>query len=132
MMSAGDACTDADAAALVAERELRVFAGVDASTKRDSTAIVACSYDRKLKKVRLIWHRVFLQPSPSQPLDFEGTVEASLRQLAPAPPTARGPLRSVPDAGGAAQRLTAAAPADGRVSAVDPEPDRIRARTSRN
>ena len=76
-----DACTDPDAAALVAEHELRVFAGVDASTKRDSTAIVACSYDRKLKKVRLIWHRVF-QPSPSQPLDFEGTVEASLRELA--------------------------------------------------
>ncbi len=84
---------DADAAALVAEHELRVFAGVDASTKRDSTAIVACSYDRKLKKVRLVGLRV--SASPSQPLDFEGTVKASLAS-SPALPTARGPLRSVP------------------------------------
>jgi phage terminase large subunit-like protein len=49
--------------------------------KRDSTAVVACTYDRERKKVRLVFHRVF-QPSPEDPLDFEATVEETVLWLA--------------------------------------------------
>jgi phage terminase large subunit-like protein len=75
-----DRCVDLEASPLIADRDLSVFVGVDASVKRDSTAIVACSYDRTEKKVRLVWHRIF-QPSPEEPLDFEGTIEATILQL---------------------------------------------------
>ena len=75
-----DACVDPEARPLLADPDLRVWVGVDASTKRDSTAVAACAYDRHAKKVRMVWHRVF-QPSPDAPLDFEATVEATLLQL---------------------------------------------------
>jgi phage terminase large subunit-like protein len=75
-----DACTDFGAAPLLEDRGLPVYVGCDASVKRDSTAIVACSYDRDAKKVLLVWHRTF-QPSPEEPLDFEGTIEATILQL---------------------------------------------------
>jgi hypothetical protein len=55
--------------------------GVDASVKRDSTAIVACAYDRASRKVRLVYHRIF-QPSQEHPLQFEATIEATLLALA--------------------------------------------------
>jgi Terminase large subunit, ATPase domain len=54
-----------------------VYIGVDASVKRDSTAIAAVSYDRKTSCVRLVAHRVFT-PTPGDPIDFEATVEATL------------------------------------------------------
>jgi len=76
-----DACVDPEAKLLLSDSDLRVWAGVDASVKRDSTAIACCTYDRAAKKVRLVWHRIF-QPSPEAPLDFEATVEATLLQLA--------------------------------------------------
>jgi len=75
-----DACEDAGMGPLVKAPELPVFVGVDASTKRDSTAVVACAWDRERGKVRLVWHRVW-QPSPSEPLDFEATVERTLLDL---------------------------------------------------
>ena len=65
---------------LVSQRDLAVWVGVDASVKRDSTAIVACSFDLQAQRVRLIWHKIF-QPSPDEPLDFEATVERSLLDL---------------------------------------------------
>ena len=46
--------------------------------KHDSTAIVAVTFDTKTNKVRLVAHRVF-QPTPDQPLDFEATIEATVR-----------------------------------------------------
>jgi len=58
-----DECVDAEARPLLEGRRLPVWVGVDASVKRDSTAVVACTYDRERKKVRLVFHRVF-QPSP--------------------------------------------------------------------
>ena len=67
---------------MLADRNLPVFVGVDASVKRDSPAIVGCAFDPDKKKVRLIFHRIF-QPTPDGPLDFESTVEASLRDQAP-------------------------------------------------
>jgi phage terminase large subunit-like protein len=75
-----DACVDLAAHPLLVDRDLDVWVGVDASVKRDSTAIVACSWDEENKRVRLIWHRVF-QPSPTAPLDFENTIERSLLEL---------------------------------------------------
>jgi phage terminase large subunit-like protein len=76
-----DRCVDAQAAPQLAGLELPVWVGVDASTKRDSTAIVVCSYDREAGKVRLVCHRTF-QPSPDEPLDFEATIEQTLLWLA--------------------------------------------------
>jgi phage terminase large subunit-like protein len=54
-----------------------IWVGVDASVKRDSTALVACTYDRKAKCVRLITHRTFT-PSPDDPINFEDTVEQTI------------------------------------------------------
>lgn len=74
-----DSCV-AETGPLVSQRDLAVWVGVDASVKRDSTAIVACSFDLEAQRVRLIWHKIF-QPSPDEPLDFEATVERSLLDL---------------------------------------------------
>jgi hypothetical protein len=57
-----------------------VFVGIDASTKRDSTAIVVVSFDRNTQMVRLCTHRIF-QPGQSEPLDFELTIEAYVLDL---------------------------------------------------
>ena len=75
-----DACVDPGATPVVADRSLAVCVGVDASVKRDLTAIVAVHWDRKLQRVRLVWHRIF-QPSPSEPLDFEAAIETTLLDL---------------------------------------------------
>ncbi len=75
-----DACVDPAAGPLLADRTVPVWVGVDASVKRDSTAIVACTFEQDAGKVRLVWHRVF-QPSPEDPLDFEATVEETLTAL---------------------------------------------------
>jgi phage terminase large subunit-like protein len=75
-----DACVDPDAKPLLLDHQLAVWVGVDASVKRDATAVVICSFDAVAKKVRLIWHRIF-QPSKTDPLDFESTIETTLRDL---------------------------------------------------
>jgi len=76
-----DACVDPAARPNLGDRRLPVWVGVDASVKRDSTAICVASYDRALKKVRLVLHRVF-QPTPDDPLDFEDTIENTVLSLA--------------------------------------------------
>jgi phage terminase large subunit-like protein len=75
-----DACVDPAARPIVADKQLPVWVGVDASLKRDQTAIVAVAWDGKAKQVHVAWHRVF-QPSPTDPLDFERTIEATLLDL---------------------------------------------------
>ena len=75
-----DACVDPAAHPLVTDKITPVWVGVDASTKRDSTAIVACSWDRNINKARLAFHRIF-QPTRADPLDFESTVEATLMEV---------------------------------------------------
>ena len=67
---------------MVADPELPIWVGADASTKRDSTAIVAVTWDEAQKRVRLVTHKVF-QPSPDEPLDFENTIEADHPRSAP-------------------------------------------------
>jgi hypothetical protein len=75
-----DVCTNYQARPLLTDPQLPVWVGVDASVKRDSTAIVVCAWDREQKKVRLVWHRTF-QPSAEDPLDFEQAVEKTLLEL---------------------------------------------------
>jgi hypothetical protein len=75
-----DECVDAGARPLFSNRTLPTWIGVDASTRRDSTAIVCCTWDRAANKVRLIWHRVFY-PSAADPHDFEKTIESTLADL---------------------------------------------------
>ena len=54
---------------------LAVWAGVDASVKRDSTGIAACA-DRETQRSGWLTHRIF-QPSPREPLYFERTIEGT-------------------------------------------------------
>jgi phage terminase large subunit-like protein len=74
------ACEDATLHPVVTDPSMPVWIGVDASVKRDSTAIVACTWDAEAGKVRLVWHRIW-QPSVAEPLDFEATVGTALRDL---------------------------------------------------
>jgi hypothetical protein len=79
-MSAWDRCVRPDLGHVVGDRGLVIYVGVDASTKRDSTAIVATTWDEGAQQVRLVFHRIF-QPTPEDPLNFEATVEACLLDL---------------------------------------------------
>jgi hypothetical protein len=79
-MSWWDACVHPDARPVQVEPTLHVWVGVDASVKRDSTAIVAVSWDKKYQHARLVWHRIY-QPSAEDPMDFERIIEATLLDL---------------------------------------------------
>jgi hypothetical protein len=76
-MEAFDACVQPDAKPVLLDRYLSVYAAVDASVKRDSTAIVAVSWSAKDQCVRLINHKI-IQPSASSPVDFEASIERTL------------------------------------------------------
>jgi hypothetical protein len=73
-----DACVDRELKPAESDRNLPVYVAVDASLKRDSTAIVVVATDGE--RVRLVYHRIF-QPSPDQPLDFEATIESTIVEL---------------------------------------------------
>ena len=75
-----DGCVDPQGRMVVTDRTLPIYVGIDASVKHDSTAIVATTWNRAANQARLVWHRI-LQPTPDQPLDFEATVEATVRHL---------------------------------------------------
>lgn len=55
-----------------------IFVGVDASTKHDTTAVVAVRWNAG--KVELVDHKIWT-PSAESPIDLEATVEGFLRQL---------------------------------------------------
>jgi hypothetical protein len=76
-LSAWDQCVMPDLLPLREDRELQIWIGVDASVKRDSTALVAVAYHQEAKCVRLIAHKIF-QPTASDPIDFESTVEKTI------------------------------------------------------
>jgi phage terminase large subunit-like protein len=76
-LAAWDACVLPGLVPLRESKQTHIWIGIDASVKRDSTALVACSYNKQAKVVRLIAHRVFT-PSPDDPIDFEATVEATV------------------------------------------------------
>jgi phage terminase large subunit-like protein len=73
-----DACTTGRP--IAADKSLRVWVGVDASVKRDSTGIAVCTWDHAAKQVRLIHHRIF-QPAPNSPVDFETMIEDTLLDI---------------------------------------------------
>ena len=75
-----DHCVSPQMAPINRNRALPVYVGVDASVKHDSTAIVAVTWNDEAQAVRLVYHRTF-QPSPSEPLDFEQTIETTLLDL---------------------------------------------------
>lgn len=66
---------------IVADKGLTVTLGVDAGLKRDSAAVVACSFDRETGKVRLVNHRIFT-PKGGETLDLEDTLEETIRDFA--------------------------------------------------
>ena len=57
--------------------DLPVWIGVDASVKRDITAIAVVTWDRAAKQVVLVNHRIF-QPSAVAPINFEFDVENTI------------------------------------------------------
>jgi phage terminase large subunit-like protein len=73
-----DRCVDGALSPVLSNPGLPVWIGIDASVKRDSTAIVAVTYAEG--KVRLVAHRIF-QPSTAEPLDFEATIERTVLEL---------------------------------------------------
>jgi len=75
-----DACLDLDLFPALADPSMAVWVGIDASVKRDSTAIAVVTFDHAIKKPRLVWHRIW-QPSVVEPLDFENTVEKTMLEL---------------------------------------------------
>jgi phage terminase large subunit-like protein len=79
-LAAWDRCVDPQASAVPVNMLLPVYIGVDASTKRDSSAIVGVSFDQFSQRVRLVFHRIF-QPSQTEPLDFELSIEATLLDI---------------------------------------------------
>jgi phage terminase large subunit-like protein len=64
----------------VADKALVAFAGLDASVRRDATAVVCCTWDDTEKRVRVVWHRVW-QPTAKESLNFEATVKRALVEL---------------------------------------------------
>ena len=79
-MSWYDQCVMPTATPVVADPELPIWVGIDASVKHDSSAIVATTWDKKSQVVRQIFHRIY-QPAPDDPLDFEATIEATVLDL---------------------------------------------------
>ena len=80
-MELWDRCVDEELSpALGAQPSLPVWLGIDASVKHDSTAIAVCTFDREVRKVRLVTHRIF-KPTSDEPIDFEGMVESTVVDL---------------------------------------------------
>ncbi len=75
-----DACVEPDWSPLEPTQEHPLWVGVDASTKRDSTAVVAVLRDPADGLLVLARHRIW-RPSPERPLDLEA-VEIFLLDLA--------------------------------------------------
>jgi phage terminase large subunit-like protein len=72
-----DAIVDPDMRPMLGDKTLQIVAGVDASVKHDSTALVAVNFNYAAQRCRLVTHKVF-QPSPDDPLDFQDTVEKTV------------------------------------------------------
>jgi phage terminase large subunit-like protein len=74
-----DGCVAEGLHPLMPTRAVRVFAGIDASTKRDSSAVMAVYYlpDGRLA---LAGGRIW-QPTAATPLDLEQTIESYVRLL---------------------------------------------------
>lgn len=76
-----DACVDSNLRPVVAQHGLPVFVGIDASVKRDASALVAVTWDAVTRRVRLVAHAIF-HPTPDEPIDFEDQIEATVLDFA--------------------------------------------------
>jgi hypothetical protein len=76
-MSAWDACVNPNLTPAPPDKSLHIWVGVDASVKRDSTALIAVTIDKKSQMLRLVHHRVFT-PTPDEPINFEDTIERTI------------------------------------------------------
>jgi phage terminase large subunit-like protein len=77
-LAAWDRCVRPELGAVPSNPSLPVWVGVDASVRRDSSAIVAVTY--KDDVVRLVFHRIFT-PSPNDPINFAESIEGTLLDL---------------------------------------------------
>jgi phage terminase large subunit-like protein len=75
-----DACIDETHRPIMPPFEYHLFVGVDAATKHDAAAVVAVFYDQEQGNVVLAKHRIWY-PSPSDPLDLDGTIGDYLRDM---------------------------------------------------
>jgi len=73
-----DACVDIDHRPPLPSKEIRLWVGVDAGTKRDRAAVVSVYRDRDRLK---LGPKKFWQPSPDEHFDLEETMEAFLLEL---------------------------------------------------
>jgi phage terminase large subunit-like protein len=76
-MSAWDECTDPDLTPVAADKSMPIWIGIDASTRRDSTAVVGVTFDKANQRVRLVAHSIFI-PTAAEPIDFEAVERAVL------------------------------------------------------
>ena len=79
-MANWDRCVQSSWRPVIQDKSMYCWVGVDASFKHDSTAVVGVTWDRASKQVRQLWHRIF-QPTPDKPLQFEATIDATLKEL---------------------------------------------------
>jgi Phage Terminase len=79
-LAAWDACVRPEIGAVPTNPSLPVWIGVDASVRRDSSAVVAVTYDKNNSIVRLVFHRIFT-PTPTDPINFQDDIEAILLDL---------------------------------------------------
>jgi phage terminase large subunit-like protein len=77
-MEDSDGCVDTEHRPPLPDRNIRLYVGADASTKKDRSAIV--SVYRKNNLLHLGPFRVW-QPSPKEPMDLEATMEAYIKDL---------------------------------------------------
>jgi phage terminase large subunit-like protein len=74
-----DACVDPALRPLRPTHGRPLYVGVDASTKHDSSAVVAV-YWTDDDRVAVAHHRIW-QPTAGKPMDLEATIEAELKEL---------------------------------------------------
>lgn len=77
-MEEWDACIDPDHRPLLPTKEIPLYVGVDASTKRDQTACVGVYRDGN--RIKLACSRAW-QPAREAPMDLEETIEHYLLEL---------------------------------------------------
>lgn len=77
-MEKWDACVDRKHRPPLPDKRLRLFVGVDASVKKDRSAVVSTYQEEGLLK---LGPKQFWQPSKKEPMDFEETMEAYLLEL---------------------------------------------------
>ena len=77
-MEQWDICTDPDHRPPLPNTSIRLYVGVDASTKKDRSAVVSVYNENGMIK---LGPKRFWQPSRTSPMDLEATMEAFLLEL---------------------------------------------------